>query len=125
MKLSDKQVKAVVVCCILVYLLTLVASEFILHTMFYFLFLNALSSASVIFYWITRQLKITSHHFERREMVVLALEFVACIFSIYAMFTNRLTATLIVASYSIFTIHLLALVAFMIFMMTFKITKLF
>lgn len=125
MKLSDKQIKAIVVCCILVYLLTLFASEFILHTLFYLLFLNALSSASVIFYWVTRQLKITSHHFEMREMVVLALEFVACIFSIYTMFTNPLTTTLIVVSYVIFIIHLLALVGFTIFMMTFKITKLF
>jgi hypothetical protein len=125
MKISDKQVKAVVVCCILVYLLTLFASEFILHTLFYLLFLNALSSALMIFYWVIRQLKITSHHFEMREMVVLALEFVAFIFSIYTMFTHPLTTTFIIVSYAIFTIHLLALLGFMIFVMTFKITKLF
>lgn len=125
MSSSDQKIKIVLICCIIIHVITSIALGANFITFSSLLFLNLLSAAAIILYWIIKQLRIAKHYFELRELVVLCLEGLICSFSLYAFFSNSWSLLTRIFSWGIFAIHLLALVAFLVFMLTFKMKKLF
>lgn len=125
MAISNRQFKALIILFLLIY-------GFILFTCFsghqrvnYIPLLNTITSASILFYWIRKQLRITQHIYELREMVVLCLEIIFLGISVYTFFINLPIQWLTITGYVISGIHFIVLIVFLIFTLTFKMKKLF
>ena len=91
----------------------------------YLPFLNALSGLILVTYWVQKQLRITQHIFEMREMVVLCGEVLVVGVSIYTIVSTPMHFWLKMIQFVVFTLHLSALLLFAVFMLTFKMNKLF
>ena len=87
--------------------------------------LNLVVGLSVFFYWIQHEISITQHIFEVREMLVLSLEVILIGCALYSLVTHQWNAWLKIIQYFFFGIHLIILISFLIFMLTFKMNKLF
>ena len=87
--------------------------------------LNLVVGSSVFFYWIQHEISITQHIFEVREMLVLSLEVILIGCALYSLVTHQWNAWLKIIQYIFFGIHLIILIIFLIFMLTFKMNKLF
>ena len=87
--------------------------------------LNAVVAAGLITYWIQNELRITQHYIETREIIVLSLEGLILLFSVYTLMAVRSDNWVRITHYFIFSVNLAAMILFLIFMLTFKITKLF
>ena len=119
----DKQINILLILYIFIHVVILVVN-LLDHAINYIAFLNGLSAFMVLFYWTHKQLRITQHYFELREMIVLGLEVLFFGFSLYSIFAPSPGAWLTMIQYGIFGIHFFALLLFLIFMLTFKIKKL-
>lgn len=86
--------------------------------------LNLVCSLVLVLYWIQKQVRITQHIFETREMLVLGLEVTVVAVSVYSLASNNWNTSLKVFQYIVSGIHLLVLLAFILFMLTFKMKKL-
>ena len=117
---------------VVIIMLLLVALHLVIWAMGYFaqklpLFiatLNIVAALAVVGYWAIRQLQIQQHYFDVREMTVLGIEIIICIAAIYSIASGNKYKWIIIIEYAVFGLHLLALVIAVIFMFTFKITKL-
>lgn len=89
-----------------------------------FSFLNALTGLIVITYWIAREIKITQHFIETREVVVLSFEALVIAVSVYAILSASLNNWIKITHYTVFAIHFACLAFFLIFMLTFKMDRL-
>lgn len=87
--------------------------------------LNLALGVGVILYWIYNQLRIVQHIFEAREFVVLGLEALVVAFATYSLITRQYGAWLKWIQYVTFGIHLAILIIFLLFMLTFKMKRLF
>lgn len=87
-------------------------------------FLNLLAGLSILFYWAQKELRITQHTFETREMLVLLLEAVLTGCALYSLVTHQWNTRLRVIQYIFFGIHLTTLIGFLVLMITFKMNKL-
>jgi len=92
---------------------------------FYFSFLNGLTALMLIAYWVLREIRVTQHFIETREIVVLSIEALIIAISVYSILSAFLNSWIKVAQYCIFGVHFLCLVLFLIFMLTFKMDRLF
>ena len=88
-------------------------------------FLNLAVSLSLILYWAQKQIRITHHFIELREVVVLCFEAAVVGCSIYSIFIEEQISWLRMVHFIVAGIHLLALLAFFVLMLTLKIKKLF
>ena len=86
--------------------------------------LNIATALAVLGYWATRQWQIKQHYFEWREMIVLGLELLIFVAAVYVMATGNKYKCLLTIQYFVFSIHFLALVTMLIFLLTFKMNKL-
>jgi hypothetical protein len=86
--------------------------------------INLLAGASIIIYWGVRQLKVTHHYIETREIIVLGFEIIVIACAVYAIVTGQKSNLLKVMQYVFFGIHLTVLIAALIFFLTFKMNKL-
>jgi len=86
--------------------------------------LNLVLGLSVIIYWIQNQLRITQHYIDMREMLCLGFEVILIASAIYSLAASRQTSLTIVAQCVFFGIHFVALLLFIVFMLTFRINKL-
>jgi hypothetical protein len=122
---SDKQVILIISLIIVAYVLTWITG-FLKHQLaYYFSFLNAATALALIVYWVQKQLRITQHFFEGREIAVLCLEGLAAGIAVYYILMRPGVQWIKMVQYIAFGLHFTALVLFLVFMLTFKMNKLF
>ncbi|MEO6819006.1 MAG: hypothetical protein ABI204_04725 [Ginsengibacter sp.] len=97
-----------------------------IHKLSYlFSFVNSTAAIILIGYWIINQLRIQQHCIECREIIVLCAELLVAVISIFTIVSHPVSTGYKIVQYIIFGIHFTVLVAALIFMLTFKINKLF
>ncbi|SHH91308.1 hypothetical protein SAMN04488109_6044 [Chryseolinea serpens] len=123
MSTTDKQVCAAVAMVVLIHAIVLIvglaSSSFGI-----IVYLNLAVSVSLLLYWTQKQIRIQQHIMEFREMLVVVFEALVAGCSVYALIEAPV-GWLWVAHVVISGIHFLAILVFFIFMLTFKIKKLF
>jgi len=87
--------------------------------------LNIAVALLIIVYWIQKQLRIDQHFIEGREMLVLGIEMLVIATAIYFVNTAHRYHWLKIIQFWIFGIHLVLLLLFIVFMLTFKMNRLF
>ena len=86
--------------------------------------LNLVSASTLLFYWLQKQIQIRQHIFELREMVVLSLEMLVVGSAIYSIVSHQNQNWLRIIQYLFYAIHLLCLILFLVFLLTFKMKRL-
>src|SRR6187549_2301466 len=125
MSLSDKRISAVVATVIMIHIAIFVTVLFLPTLSYLTAVVNLVIGSSICIYWIQKQLRITQHIFELREIIALTLEVVVIGCSIYSILLSEQIARLDVVNLFILIVHLLMLLVFLVFMLTFKMKKLF
>jgi hypothetical protein len=87
--------------------------------------LNIAVALLIIVYWIQKQLRIDQHFIETRELVVLGIETLIIATATYFINTAHRYYWLKIIQYWVFGIHLALLLLFIVFMLTFKMNRLF
>lgn len=87
-------------------------------------FLNLLSALLIIVYWEIKQMNITQHIIEGREIFVLGFEVLVIGCAVYSMVTGYSISWLKVIQYIFFGMHFSVLLLGLAFILTFKINKL-
>lgn len=123
MSRSDKQTSGAVAAIILIHASILIV-EWVSYHPVLLVGLNLTVSASLLLYWIQKQIRIQQHVVELRETLVLAFEISVASLSSYSLMEDPVKWVWV--SHVIFSVtHLLAALAFFIFMLTFRMRKLF
>lgn len=125
MSKADQWVIIVVGSMLLIHVIVLIAG--LATNMFpYFAgIVNTMIGMAVLVYWIQKQLRIEDPVYEMREWMVLLFEVAVAGISVYTIASRQWTTPLRVLLYVFFGIHLLALILLLIFMLTFKMKRLF
>ena len=121
---SDQGVVIIMLLLVVLYLVIWTIGYFAQKLPLFIATLNIFTALAVVGYWAIRQLQIQQHYFDVREMTVLGIEIIICIAAIYSIASGNKYKWIIIIEYTVFGLHLLALVIAVIFMFTFKITKL-
>jgi hypothetical protein len=124
MSKTDSWVNIILITVIAAYIIVWIAGLVTHKLVNYFSMINAVTALAILIYWIQKQLHITQHYVETREIIFLGVEALFAGISIYTLFSSLITHWLKVAQYIIFSLHLIVLVLFLIFMLTFKMKKL-
>ena len=125
MSISDYWVKVILLFIILIYLGTLVAGLITHKLSQYVSIVNGLSGLAVIIYWVQKQLRITQHIFEGREMIFLGFEIAVVALAVYSLLSSQSSHWVRVAQYLFFSIQFICLVILLLFFLFFKMNKLF
>ncbi len=121
---SDKRISAAVAFGIIIHLVILTLG-FIIPSFFISTpLLNLIVGLSILAYWLQKQIRITQHYFELREFVVLSSEVIVIASAVCSLLMRQIQ-WLSVAQVVILSVHLIALLVFFVFMITFKMKKLF
>ncbi len=120
---SDQWVKILLTGFIIIYLFILVAGYFTHKFSYYVSFLNVATGATILTYWIVRQLQIEQHIIETKEVLILLGEVVVIACGLIFILSSQKNIGLKVAQYAFYGIHLIAMILFFIFMVTFKINR--
>ncbi|AYB29922.1 hypothetical protein [Chryseolinea soli] len=123
MSTADKQISAAVALVALIHAAILITA-LVSPGLGAIVYLNLIVSVSLLLYWVQKQIRIQQHVVELREVVALAFETAVAGCSIYAL-TGTPARWLWVTHVVISGVHFLAVLAFFIFMLTFRIKKLF
>ena len=86
---------------------------------------NILVAICIIGYWLLQQFRSTVHYLEFREVAVLAVEVLIIASACYSLIIQHPHQLFKVAQQVFFGIHLLCSILLLIFMLTFRINKLF
>ncbi|MGN6531553.1 MAG: hypothetical protein ACTHK0_07355 [Ginsengibacter sp.] len=124
MNKSDKCIIIAFALSILINIIVFVAGLIKHKVALYFSVINALTGLAIIVYWLQREMSVTQHFIEAREVMVLLAEALVIAISIYAISTASFTSWVKITQYIIFGIHFICLIFFLIFMLTFKFNKL-
>jgi hypothetical protein len=125
MSKSDFWVNAVLIFFILLHIIVLISGIITHKFLTYVSFLNAITGSVVIIYWIQKQLQITQHIFEAREMIFLGLEALIVIVSIYSIVSHfHINRWLLITQYSFYSIQFVSLLLLLLFMFFFKMNRL-
>lgn len=125
MILSNRRLITLVIICILIYLLAFFSTLLNFSQLIFIITLNIITSFLLVFYWVFKQFRIKTHFYELREMAVLFFEILILVSSLYAIFLDVLPKWIAVIEYGFFVLHLIVLILCLIFILTFKIRKLF
>ncbi len=121
---ADEWVFIIVLALLFIYVLVLITG-FITHKLLYLTsLLNIISASAVLIYWILRQLQIKQHLFDLREITVVCFEVAVAAIAAYAFFNNQKHSWIKIIQYAVYGIHLLALILFLVFILTFKMNRL-
>jgi hypothetical protein len=120
----DKVVIIIMLLLITIHLGVAVAGFITGRLLFLMTLLNLIAGLSIIIYWIQKQLRISQHIFEGREVLGLILELIVVGCGMYVLSKNHAVNFFKVLQYIFFSIHLLLLILALIFMLTFKMNKL-
>ena len=121
---SDQGVVIIMLLLVVLYLVIWTIGYFAQKLPLFIATLNIFTALAVVGYWAIRQLQIQQHYFDVREMTLLGIEIIICIAAIYSIASGNKYKWIITIEYAVFGLHLLALVIAVIFMFTFKMTKL-
>ena len=121
---SDKRIATVVFASILIHLVTLTLNLAITVFALLTTLLNLVVGASILTYWTQKQIRITQHYLELREIFVLGFEVIVISCAVCSILMQNIQ-WLHVAHIVILVIHLIFLLLFFVFMLTFKMKKLF
>jgi len=124
MSKSDQWISVIIGITILINLsvLTLVL---VYHKTSWLTLLNGVSALSVLIYWIQKQFRISFHISDPMEIAVLCFEIAVIGVGVYSIVSKQNLNWINIIQKIVFGIHLSALILFLVFMLTFKITKLF
>jgi len=125
MNKSDQWVNVMLAILILIHVSILIIGLVIHKLPVLIPLLNIAVAFSIIIYWIQKQLRIEQHFNDMREMIVLGMEVIVIATAVYFINTLHRDQWLKVMQYVIFGIHLTCLLLFLIFMVTFKMKRLF
>lgn len=126
MSKSDYWVNVILIFFILLHIIVLISGLVTHKLLTYISVLNTISGLIVIIYWIQKQLRITQHIYEAREMIFLGFETVLVAVSIYSIVSNfQINYWVRVVQYVFFSIQFLCLVLLLLFMLFFKMNRLF
>ncbi len=120
----DRNVKIILSLSLFIYLAVGITSYFIQQLSFLTTFVNLMAGTAVLCYWITRQLKIQHHIIETREIIFLSFELMVIIVSVYHLVSGIKYKWVEVMQYFVFVIHLLLILASLVYMLMFKMKKL-
>jgi hypothetical protein len=125
MQLSDNIIKTIVIVLILVYTGTLII-QLMSHSSFNFIaWLNVISASAILIFWTSKQLRISQHYYDSREIIFLCIECFFAGITIYSIIVNATNPFFNIMKYVIYGIHLAAMLALLLFMVTFKMNRLF
>ena len=86
--------------------------------------LNLIAGLSILFYWIQKQLRIEQHLYDTTDILLIGFEIVLVAFATYFLVSKKPGNWVLIMQYVFFGIHLLALILFCVFMLTFKMKRL-
>ena len=124
-KPGDRQVIIIVIAFLFLYTAVLITGVAMHQLLLHISVMNAVAGSLMIGYWVWDKLRPLQRMTERREIIVLSLEGLFVAVSLYAVITTGQHYWLTVLQYIVFTLHAVLLLLFLIFMLTFKIKKLF
>lgn len=124
MSRSDQWVNISLGLIILLYVSVLAIGYYINKLLCLVSLMNLFAGISLILYWAIRQIQIQQHTIEFREILVLGFETLVIACAIYTLMTSMQGSWLRITQYIVFGIHLLLMVLGLIFMLTFKMTRL-
>lgn len=122
---ADQWVRIILWISILVHVIVLVVGLMASKLSFLTAWINLIVGTSILLYWIQKQLRIELHIFEMREWIVLGFELVVVGTSLYLIATKQWSGGVRVLQYIFFGFHLLALILLAVFLLTFKMKRLF
>lgn len=125
MSKSDQWVNLLIIIFIMSYVLTLVIGYLTHRFASLAAIINISTGATVIIYWVVRQLQVQQHYFDNREILLLFFEGAVIVFGAIYIFSVQKNEGLKVMQSIFFGIHFLVLILGLVFMLTFKMTKLF
>ena len=121
---SDQGVVIIMLLLVVLYLIIWAMGYFAQKLPLFIALLNIFTALAVVGYWAIRQSQIHQHYFDVREMTVLGIEIIICIAAIYSIASGNKYKWIILIQYAVSGFHLLVLVMAVVFMFTFKMTKL-
>ena len=124
-KLTDQEVKGITIGLLCLYIAVLITGWAMHQLLLFVAVMNTVAGVLIIAYWIWDKLRPLMRMTERRELIVLSLEGLFVVAATHAIISTGLNTWLVVIQYIIFALHAIALALFIIFMLTFKIKKLF
>ncbi|HTE12830.1 MAG TPA: hypothetical protein VK645_17745 [Chitinophagaceae bacterium] len=124
-KPGDRQVVIIIIGFLFLYAAVLITGVAMHQLLLHVAVMNTIAGSLIISYWVWDKLRPLQRMTEQREIIVLSIEGLFAAVSLYAVITNGLSYWLTVVQYIIFTLHAVLLLLFLVFMLTFKIKKLF
>ena len=124
-KPGDRQVVIIIIVFLFLYAAVLITGVAMHQLLLHVAVMNTIAGSLIISYWFWDKLRPLQRMTEQREIIVLSIEGLFAAVSLYAVITNGLSYWLTVVQYIIFTLHAVLLLLFLVFMLTFKIKKLF
>lgn len=121
---SNQWVLIIVIAIITVFLTVFVMGYKTNQLAFFIPLLNLVSALTLLLYWLQKQIRITQHNIDLREIMVLSLEVIVMSCAIYSIMSHQHQHWLSVIQYIFFAIHLLCLILFLVFVLTFKTKRL-
>lgn len=125
MSKADQWVSIILWISILIHIIVLIVGLTTNKITFLANWTNLVVGLSVLLYWLQKQLRIEYHIFEVREWIVLGIELVVVATSLYLMATKQWSSGIRVLVYIFFGLHLLTLILLAVFLLTFKMKRLF
>ena len=124
MSKTDSWVNIILITVIATYIIVWIMGLVNHKLVHYFSMVNTVTALAILTYLIQKQLHITQHYIEISEVIFLGVEALFAGISIYTLFSALVNHWLKVAQCIIFSLHLIAAILFLIFMLTFKMKKL-
>lgn len=87
--------------------------------------LNLAAGLTILLYWIQKEARIIQHTIDLRKIIGLCYELGVVGVAVYSIVSNHSYAWVKFTQYIVFGIHLLVLISFLNFMLTFKMNRLF
>ena len=125
MSKADQWVSIILWISILIHIIVLIVGLTTNKLSFLTTWINLIIGLSILLYWIQKQLRIEYHIFEMREWMVLGFELVVVGTSLYLISTKQWPGGIRVLAYIFFGLHLLVLILLAVFLLTFKMKRLF
>lgn len=125
MSKSDQFIAVIILLLILIHLVIGIAGYITGRLLLLVTLLNLLSASAIVIYWIQKQLTISRHIFEGREMIVVGLELAMLVGAVYFFCSGRGVIFARLLQYFFFGAHLLCLLLGLFFMLSFKMNRLY
>ena len=121
----DKQIILILIAFATIFLSVCIAGLLMDNLLNYISLCNVICGLVIIIYWIQHEIKITQHYADIKEIFVLCFESLVVGISVYTIAVTQVSSWIKITQYIIFGSHFTSLIAFLIFMFTFKMKKLF